>query len=369
MVRRVLVRARVARGVGQRVDHHRRRRQVRVADAEADHVHALAALLGDLPLELGEQVRRHRASSALRDEPHSEPEAPADRSELDRQISSAGPVSVASPSRSSTSRSPPARCTVTGLSHQPLATQAALAATALVPEESVSPAPRSQTPTVMSCSPSTRTSWTLVRSGKRSWFSTSGPSRSSSARSGWRADDRVRVADRDRCQLDLLAADVDRLRLADLDGAHLLLDLALAAHRCADHARADDDPHLVRAAATGEPAGGDPRAVARQLGDRAVRVPDHDLGRVAVRGDDLEDPVRADAEVVVADPLHPLGRQRDRQLGALDEQVVVAEAMPLRELHPATLPSRLTISCATSAGGRLASTGTSPGIRRIHLRW
>ena len=102
------------------------------------------------------------------------------------QISSAGPVSVASPSRSSTCRSPPARCTVTGLSHQPLATQAALAATALVPDESVSPAPRSQTPTVMSCSPSTRTSWTFVRSGKRSWFSTSGPRRSSSARSGWR---------------------------------------------------------------------------------------------------------------------------------------------------------------------------------------
>ena len=48
---------------------------------------------------------------------------------------------------------------------------------------------------------------------------------------GMPPDDGVRVADRDRRQLDLLAVDVDRLGLADLDGTHLLLDLALAAHR------------------------------------------------------------------------------------------------------------------------------------------
>ena len=41
------------------------------------------------------------------------------------------------------------------------------AASELVPDDSVSPAPRSQTPTVRSCGPSTRTSCTLVRSGKR----------------------------------------------------------------------------------------------------------------------------------------------------------------------------------------------------------
>ena len=37
------------------------------------------------------------------------------------------------------------------------------------------PAPRSHTPTVRSCLPSTRTSWTFVRSGKRVWCSTNGP--------------------------------------------------------------------------------------------------------------------------------------------------------------------------------------------------
>src|SRR6185437_3038277 len=180
VVGRVLVRYGVAGTGSKRLDHRLRCRQVGVANAEADHVDAGRALLGDLPLELGEQVRRHRV------EPAREPHNANSSASSTVQISSAGPVSVASPSCSSTWRSPPARCTVTGLSHHPFATAAALAATALVPEESVSPAPRSQTPTVMSWSPSTRTSWTFVRSAKRSWCSTSGPSRISSARSGRR---------------------------------------------------------------------------------------------------------------------------------------------------------------------------------------
>ena len=58
VVGRVLVRGRVSRGVGEGSDHRRRRRQVGVADAEADHVHALASLSRDLALELGEQVGR-----------------------------------------------------------------------------------------------------------------------------------------------------------------------------------------------------------------------------------------------------------------------------------------------------------------------
>ena len=63
---------------------------------------------------------------------------------------------------------PRRRWTVTGLSHHPRATATAAVATALVPDERVSPAPRSQTATVRSRGLSTRTSCTFVRSGKRS---------------------------------------------------------------------------------------------------------------------------------------------------------------------------------------------------------
>ena len=84
------------------------------------------------------------------------------------QISSAGPTSVIRfCSSSSTRSSPPGMRTVTGLSHQPFVTAAAAAATALDPEALVSPAPRSHTSTVSSLLPSTPTSWTFVRSGKR----------------------------------------------------------------------------------------------------------------------------------------------------------------------------------------------------------
>ena len=70
------------------------------------------------------------------------------------QISSAGPVSVARRRHAARpSRSPPARCTVTGLSHQPLATQRRAGGDRARARGERLPAPRSQTPTAMSCSP------------------------------------------------------------------------------------------------------------------------------------------------------------------------------------------------------------------------
>ena len=48
---------RLIRGFVQRRQDVRRRRQVRVADAESDHVVALRALGGDLLGDFGEQVR------------------------------------------------------------------------------------------------------------------------------------------------------------------------------------------------------------------------------------------------------------------------------------------------------------------------
>jgi len=116
------------------------------------------------------------------------------------------------------------------------------------------------------------------------------------------------------------------------------LALAVAVNLRGDLARPDADPDCILAAPAREPACGDARSVSRQLGGRAIRVPDHDLGLGAVRGDDLEDPVRADAEVVVADAPDVIGRQGDGQLCPLNEQVVVAETVPFRQFHPRARP-------------------------------
>ena len=172
-----------------------------------------------------------------------------------------------------------------------------------------------------------------MRSGKRAWFSTSGPQAKELGAIGLAPDDRVRVADGDRDELDRLSRDVDRLGLPHLDRAHVRLDLLALAHLRDDLARADRDAHGACAASAGKPASRDSRPVARELGGRAVGVPDDDLGGIAVRRRDLDDAVGADAEVVVADPLHPFGRQREGKLSPLDQQVIVAEPVPLRELH------------------------------------
>src|SRR5215204_6497825 len=171
VVRRILVGGGVSERFCRGLNDCRGRRHVGIADREADDVDALPSLRLHEPLELSEEVRRNRV------EPLREPHRPSSSLASPLKISCAGPVRRACiESSSSTRRSPPARWTVTGLWHQPRATAT----------PAVSPAPRSQTPTVMSPGPSTRTSWTFVRSGNRSWFSMSGPSRSKSSRSGSR---------------------------------------------------------------------------------------------------------------------------------------------------------------------------------------
>ena len=70
-------------------------------------------------------------------------------------------------SPTSTSRSPPSRCTVTGLSAPP-STAATAAPDAPVPDDIVSPTPRSKIRAVISSSESRRQNETLVRFGKRS---------------------------------------------------------------------------------------------------------------------------------------------------------------------------------------------------------
>ena len=77
------------------------------------------------------------------------------------------------------------------------------------------------------------------------------------------------------------------------------------------------------------------RAVARELGLRAVRVEDPQPGDEAglVGRRELEHAVAARAGVPVAEPPDALGRERERERVALHDQVVVAERLPLLEPH------------------------------------
>ena len=83
----------------------------------------------------------------------------------------------------------------------------------------------------------------------------------------------------------------------------------------------------------------DPDDVARHLGRRSVRVPDCDdcVGVVSVRH--LEYPVRPDAALDRAEALHA-GRAELPGIGLLDDEVAVAERVPFRELHRATVTRR-----------------------------
>ena len=197
--------------------------------------------------------------------------------------------------RSSTRSSPPGRHTVTGLSHQPCATAAAAAATALEPDDDVSPAPRSQTDTRRVCGPSTSTSWTLVRSGKRGWRSRSGPRRrrssaivrSRTTACGFPTETGVTSS---------RSPATSSVSGAPTSTSPSSCSTSPSSRMCARHrARADVHLHVRPARALREPGGRDPRAVARHLGERAVGVPDQHRRLVVGRGEHLEDAVRADA--------------------------------------------------------------------------
>ena len=102
--------------------------QVGIADAERDHVDAGRALLRDLALQLGEQVRR-QLGDALGDALTEAPPG-SSRTKACVEVAASGSArparSAARRGRPTTSivRSPPSRCTVTGESARPLTTAA-----------------------------------------------------------------------------------------------------------------------------------------------------------------------------------------------------------------------------------------------------
>ena len=134
----------------------------------------------------------------------------------------------------------------------------------------------------------------------------------------------VRVPDGDRRHFEAR----DPLGLVHVDLAEILLDVVAADHPRADDTRADADSDVGRSRPLREPARRDPRPVAGQFGGRAIGVPDHDLGLVAARRDDLEDAVRG---ATGAELTHAFRVERLVEVSSLDEPVDVSERVPLRE--------------------------------------
>ena len=140
---------------------------------------------------------------------------------------------------------------------------------------------------------------------------------------------------------------------ADLDLAHVLLDLTVGANTRRHVALADADRDVVDACLLCKPARGDARAVARHLGLRAVRVPDHDVGRIVRRA------------IRPRERRPPHGSRRGPQQPS---EALRAERAQ-RAGNGCLRPARSRTSRAVSRGGRSPRTLTRPGIRRIHLRW
>jgi hypothetical protein len=217
----------------------------------------------------------------------------------------------------------------------------AAAATAyeLVPEASVFPPLRApQTPTVSSCGPSTRTSCTFVRSRKAGMGLEDRAQPSSSLRSGSLRTTACGCSTATGVT-SIVSAPKASSSAPDDDRPHDRLRGEAVEHP-GDHLPVTDPhTHVPLAGACCEPAGGDSRSVPGELGRRAVGVPDDDIGRRALDGHDLEDPVRPDATVVVAEPPHRGRVEGTLEVRPLEEQVVVPEPVPVRESHRRSPPA------------------------------
>ena len=255
-------------------------------------------LLGDLPLELREEIGRDRVEAAS--EPHAPSSSRSSAATVPVQISCAGPVKTSL--------------------HLPVQLDEELAAREVNGDRAVAPAPRHR----RACdgtgaraggerlprpalpdgdsrvAPRVDTHELHVRPlGKAGMVLDERAEPQELRALGISADDRVRVADGDGRELERQSVDFELLRIANLHAPHLGLNLEPSSHRCSDLPRADRHPDLVPSRLARQPTRSDPRPVSRELGRRAVRVPDHNVhARAGDRGH-LEDPVRSDAKVVV----------------------------------------------------------------------
>ena len=150
---------------------------------------------------------------------------------------------------------------------------------------------------------------------------------------GLATDDSVWIAHRHRREVDSLVTEVERLRLPHFHLSDVQRDVAVRTDHGVEVARPDRDRDALGTRLAREPGCNDANAVAGELGGRAVGVPDTNLGSCPVDGRDLQEPVRPDAVVVVAELPDAVRCQRLGELSLLDQQVVVAERLPLRQFH------------------------------------
>ena len=187
----------------------------------------------------------------------------------------AGPDRNARRPSNRTSSGPPGKRTATA--RRP---KAAATATALVPDDAVSPAPRSHTRASISRRRAAAPTWTFVRLGKRACVSSSGPIRGRSSGS----------PSTTACGLPTSTA-VRRMPSTSSGSADPRPRPGPARRARPPQHRAyltwtDADRDVV--APPPVPARGDARSVPRHLGLRSVRVPDRDLDPVVAAAEDLE---------------------------------------------------------------------------------
>ena len=223
---------------------------------------------------------------------------------------------------------------------------AAATATALVPDDSVSPTPRSQTRAVTSPGASTRATWTFVRSGKRACVSSQRADRADSRRVA--EHDRVRVADRDRHERDSVR---DRLCAPTVTSPSSCSISPSSWMRVRTVSVADADVDLASRRTAR-------RATPLRYGCRSPRAP-----RASRRGSRLRSRTVVDVSPRISrTPSVPSARADARAASSGS-----APGSTTRTCYRARARSR--IASTTCSVGRSASTRAMPGIRRIHLRW
>ena len=241
-----------------------------------------------------------------------------------------------------------------------------------MPDDCVSPTPRSKIRARIASSPTGHQNDTFVRCGNRGSCSI--------ARADRGQVERVELGDVRDPDRALRVAHVDVLEAAPGDLARAVgaarrervgpqprAPHVDAARRGAEDRRADLpgrglDRELVAVgpAAPAQVEDRLARAVARQLGLRAVRVEDlqprDEAGRRGPR--QCEDAVRARAGVAVAEAAHGGGREREGQILCVDDHVVIPKCLPLLEPH---LPRfRSTTGCRAITRARIMPGGAAP---------
>ena len=225
---------------------------------------------------------------------------------------------------------------------------------------------------VSSEGPSRRTNSTLVRSGKRD-----------RPRSPGRARGRPRRVRRPRspragCPSRPPRASTERSPYGEILPASPAGNRARpirTSTRSSSSTRTDTGPPpvMMRPSAGSRPAaaGGGRRCGSRCRSSRpgCRRVPDGHPRRAVGIGGHLQDAVAPDADVRVEDHARAIGGDGQRPLPALDDEVVVADPVPLGELHPpeatgSAPPPRH----RASSRGSASSAGASPRSERHDAR-